>query len=412
MAGNNHHLPLGFGLPGFTWSSTADDGVDAASVLQLQLPRGRDQGGGNQPASTAGQQGGLGLTGMFNVGLVHPLSLNQGGTGLAPGGGFALQLSSSAMSRLLPKPASAPAVSTAGPLAAGTGLSLSGTGAAGAARPATAWASVSAAGPAAGGGMPVQIKAEPKARMLRLVWQDPNEKGPSVAVTAFCGEMSYSHQVLVDPEGCKTWDALRQVAREKFKIPEQVQVRFEDEKRRDLEETFPKYLTEVPPRAKPAADHIENVLVVTDSAQDFTYSFKPELSVTSIDVATDLDHITAIMELIENALEALLTGDINDTSIAKVDITFDQLGGSITIRDNGCGMSKDDVHRAINMAQRKAQKSAAELADDDMLSGRFGRFGVGLKAAFVFGKSVLLRLDSKQVGAFLMFAALANLQLS
>jgi hypothetical protein len=33
--------------------------------------------------------------------------------------------------------------------------------------------------------------------MLRLVWQDPKEKGPSVAVTSFCGEMSYSHQVLV-----------------------------------------------------------------------------------------------------------------------------------------------------------------------------------------------------------------------
>ena len=147
------------------------------------------------------------------------------------------------------------------------------------------------------------------------------------------------------------------------------------------------------------ADQIENVLVVTDAGQDFSYSFKPELSVSSIDVATDLDHITAIMELIENALEALLTSDKTDKTLAKVEISFDQLGGSLSIKDNGCGMSKDDVHRAINMAQRKAQKTAEEIADDDMLSGRFGRFGVGLKAAFVFGKSVLLKLDSRQANA-------------
>ena len=43
------------------------------------------------------------------------------------------------------------------------------------------------------------------------------------------------------------------------------------------------------------------------------------------------------MELIENALEALLTGAPNDTSLAKVEINFDQLAGTITIKDNGCG---------------------------------------------------------------------------
>ena len=343
-------------------------------------------GGGGVGLGAAGMMPGLGIGrgGAF----VPTLNLQQGGTGLNPGGSLWLTLSASSMSRLLPKPVAVPAPASAGPAAAGGEVSGS------------ELAPASAAGESSSVALPAQVKVEPKARMLRLVWQDPNEKGPSVAVTAFCGEMSYSHQELVSPETCKTWELLRKVAREKFKIPEQVQIRFEDEYRRDLEEAFPRYLTEAPPRAKPAADHIENVLVVTDAAQDFIYSFKPELSVTSIDVATDLDHITAIMELIENALEALLTGDANDTSLAKVDIAFDQLGGSITIRDNGCGMSKDDVHRAINMAQRKAQKTAAELADDDMLSGRFGRFGVGLKAAFVFGRSVLLRLDSKQVLCF------------
>jgi hypothetical protein len=33
-------------------------------------------------------------------------------------------------------------------------------------------------------------------------------------------------------------------------------------------------------------------------------------------------------------------------------------------------MSKDDVHRAINMAQRKATRTAADMADDHMLSVR------------------------------------------
>jgi hypothetical protein len=235
-------------------------------------------------------------------------------------------------------------------------------------------------------------------RLLRLVWQDPKEKGPSVAVTSFCGEMSYSHQVLVDPSKCSSWESLRSEARQNFHIPDHAQIRFENEARLDLEVAFPNYLTD-PPRLLATLDQVENVLVVTDSGQDFSYSFKPELSVSSIDVATDLDHVTAIMELIENALEALLTGDPNNTSLAKVEISFDNTTNSISIKDNGCGMSKDDVHRAINMAQRKAQKTAAEIANDDMLSGRFGRFGVGLKAAFVFGKNVLLRLDSKQADA-------------
>ena len=145
---------------------------------------------------------------------------------------------------------------------------------------------------------------------------------------------------------------------------------------------------------------MRNMILLTTNATPAHPVSPHARQVTSIDVATDLDHITAIMELIENSLEALLTaGDPNDTSIAKVDIKMDQLTSSITITDNGCGMSKDDVHRAINMAQRKQQQTAEEIAEDDMLSGRFGRFGVGLKAAFVFGKSVLLRLDSKQAVA-------------
>ena len=49
------------------------------------------------------------------------------------------------------------------------------------------------------------------------------------------------------------------------------------------------------------------------------------------------DHITAIMELIENALEALLTGDPHNNSLAKVEISFDNTTNSISIKDNGCG---------------------------------------------------------------------------
>ena len=124
--------------------------------------------------------------------------------------------------------------------------------------------------------------------MLRLVWQDPKEKGPTIAVTSFCGEMSYSHQVLVDPSACSTWAQLRTEARKHFHIPEQAHIRFENESRLDLETAYPAYLTEAPPLLRISADLIENVLVVTDAGQDFSYSFKPELSVSSIDVATDL----------------------------------------------------------------------------------------------------------------------------
>lgn len=56
---------------------------------------------------------------------------------------------------------------------------------------------------------------------------------------------------------------------------------FENEARVDLETAQPTYLTD-PPRAQPRAgsgDVVENVLVVTESGQDFAYAFKPELSV-------------------------------------------------------------------------------------------------------------------------------------
>ena len=58
--------------------------------------------------------------------------------------------------------------------------------------------------------------------------------------------------------------------------------------------------------------------------------------------------------------------------------------------------------RACAVCAHTATHAAAvtnELSFCSMLSGRFGRFGVGLKAAFVFGKNVLLRLDSKQANA-------------
>ena len=52
-----------------------------------------------------------------------------------------------------------------------------------------------------------------------------------------------------------------------------------------------------------------------------------------------------------------------------------------------------------HIARKEAVVLTNELSFCSMLSGRFGRFGVGLKAAFVFGKNVLLRLESKQANA-------------
>ena len=78
---------------------------------------------------------------------------------------FSPWLSAAAMNRLMPQP-------TAGVLPSGGGAPGSVAGA---------------------DANPVQLQAERK-KMLRLVWQDPKEKGPTVAVTSFCGEMSYAHK--------------------------------------------------------------------------------------------------------------------------------------------------------------------------------------------------------------------------
>ena len=98
--------------------------------------------------------------------LQNPASLAGGAPSFSP------WLSAAAMNRLLPQP-------TAGILPSGGGAPGS---------------AAAAPGSAAGAGAnPVQLQAERK-KMLRLVWQDPKEKGPTVAVTSFCGEMSYAHK--------------------------------------------------------------------------------------------------------------------------------------------------------------------------------------------------------------------------
>ncbi|WP_291525437.1 molecular chaperone HtpG [Acidithiobacillus sp.] len=85
---------------------------------------------------------------------------------------------------------------------------------------------------------------------------------------------------------------------------------------------------------------------------------------------------------------ALLTGD----SELKVEVDFDPEAGTITVRDNGIGMNRDEVIANIGTIAKSGTREFFERLSGDQTKDAklIGQFGVGFYSAFIVADSVSL----------------------
>src|SRR3954471_21109182 len=120
------------------------------------------------------------------------------------------------------------------------------------------------------------------------------------------------------------------------------------------------------------------------------------------------DHEIFLRELVSNAVDATqklkrlsslgeVKGDIGDL---RVEVAFDEKKKTITISDNGIGMTAEEIKKYINqiafsgatefMEKFKEAKDANEI---------IGRFGLGFYSAFMVADKVEIQTLSYQEGA-------------
>src|SRR5262245_22353540 len=92
-----------------------------------------------------------------------------------------------------------------------------------------------------------------------------------------------------------------------------------------------------------------------------------------------------IRELVQNSHDAIkLRRAAGEHIEGRIDITTDIRNSVITFRDNGVGMSKDEIENyltVIGVSGTGTQR--ADFAARDIAIDTIGQFGVGLLSAFV-----------------------------
>lgn len=118
------------------------------------------------------------------------------------------------------------------------------------------------------------------------------------------------------------------------------------------------------------------------------------------------DHEIFLRELVSNAVDATqklktlaAAGEFNgSTEGLKVTVTVDKEAGTLTVSDNGIGMTAEDVDKYINQI---AFSGAEEFLNKykDSANAIIGHFGLGFYSAFMVAKKVEIRTLSYQEGA-------------
>lgn len=107
------------------------------------------------------------------------------------------------------------------------------------------------------------------------------------------------------------------------------------------------------------------------------------------------DHEIFLRELVSNAVDAIqklktlqLKGECSDdTSNLIVNITLDKKKGTLTVSDNGIGMTADEIDRYINQIAFSGANDFLEKYKDDA-NAIIGHFGLGFYSAFMVAKKV------------------------
>ncbi len=114
-----------------------------------------------------------------------------------------------------------------------------------------------------------------------------------------------------------------------------------------------------------------------------------------------------LRELVSNAVDAIhkmqhvnLVEGLQKADEYRVDVQLDKDNKTLTIKDNGIGMSADEIRRYINqMAFSSAEEFIEKFKDLDDKSQIIGHFGLGFYSAFMVAKQVEIRSLSYQEGA-------------
>ncbi len=120
------------------------------------------------------------------------------------------------------------------------------------------------------------------------------------------------------------------------------------------------------------------------------------------------DHEIFLRELVSNAVDATqklkrlsslgqVTGDVGDL---RVEVAFDEKKKTITISDNGIGMTAEEIKKYINqIAFSGAEEFMEKFKDSKDANEIIGRFGLGFYSAFMVADTVEIESLSYQEGA-------------
>ena len=114
-----------------------------------------------------------------------------------------------------------------------------------------------------------------------------------------------------------------------------------------------------------------------------------------------------VRELVSNAVDAsqkLLTlssaGEVKgDVGELKVKVTLDKKAGTLTIRDNGIGMTEEDVNKYINEVAFSGAEEFLEKYKDKDPKSIIGHFGLGFYSSFMVSDKVQIQTKSFKKGS-------------
>jgi len=114
-----------------------------------------------------------------------------------------------------------------------------------------------------------------------------------------------------------------------------------------------------------------------------------------------------IRELVSNAVDAIhkmqhvnLVEGLQKSDEYQVEVSLDKANKTLTIKDNGIGMTADEIRRYINqIAFSSAEEFVQKFKDLEDKSQIIGHFGLGFYSAFMVAKKVEIRSLSYQADA-------------
>jgi molecular chaperone HtpG len=117
------------------------------------------------------------------------------------------------------------------------------------------------------------------------------------------------------------------------------------------------------------------------------------------------DHEIFLRELVSNAVDATqklktlkTIGELNtDINKLRVEVILNESKKTITIRDNGIGMTEEELDKYINqIAFSGAEEFVNKYKDTDSKNSIIGHFGLGFYSAFMVAKEVEIITKSQK----------------